>query len=301
MNATLLWKPTLAATLPPDADLTELPYPLLASPKIDGVRALVQRGVLVSRKGRPIANTNAQKRFGRPSYKGLDGELTAGPPWGKDVFNKTVRVTQRRDADGSGLIFNVFDWVGAHGLDQGLKTRQAGLKEFYDGYKDVHLVRQTLIRDAAALLRYEAKQLAKGYEGVMLRRADAGPYLQKRSTLREFSLVKLKRMEHGMATLLRCFPLRHNDNTEKTATGWRTTAKAGIREDKQLVGSVEMVDDRTGAVFTVNVATAELRAWPGWRGHDVWRGKRVRYKYQPVGTLGDGAPRFPTATFEELL
>jgi hypothetical protein len=73
----LLWKPTLAATLPVDADLAALPYPLYGSPKIDGVRAMVQGGAVVSRNGRPIMNRAAQKKFGGPYFEGLDGDRQA--------------------------------------------------------------------------------------------------------------------------------------------------------------------------------------------------------------------------------
>ena len=291
----LLWNPTLAATLSADADLRTLPYPLFASPKLDGVRATVQHGVLVSRTGRSIANATAQLMFGSGLFEGLDGELTVGKPSGPDVFNRTVRVTQKRDASARDLRFNVFD---AFCNLSSFKERQAYLKDHFA--KDMSIVRQTRITGPDQLALYEEKALADGYEGVMLRRCDAGPYMQKRSTLREFNLVKLKRFEHAFATTLRVHPLRHNDNEEKTGTGKRSSKKAGIRLDKTLVGSVDLVDDKTGVEFSVNVLTDVLRAWPGWKDFAKWRGLHVRYKYQPVGTLKGGAPRFPVCTFDEL-
>ena len=298
--STLLWKPTLAATLPAGYDLAALPYPLLASPKLDGVRAMVQRGVLVSRNGRPISNLQAQLKFGRAELEGLDGELTVCLPYGEDVFNRTVRVTQKRDADASDLRFNVFDRVDGAEMELSFVGRNAALKA--TGFpRSVDVVKQTLIRNAAQLQAYETKQLSLGYEGIMLRRADARPYMQKRSTLREFNLVKLKRMEFGEASIVAVYPLRHNDNTDKTATGRRTTAKAGIRLDKTQTGSALLRDVKTKVEFTVNVPTDDLRRWAGWTKHSQWAGKVVRYKYQLRGTLKGGAPRFPTATFKELL
>ena len=295
--STLFWKPTLAATLPADYDLTTLPYPLLASPKLDGVRAIVQRGVLVSRNGRPISNLQVQEKFGRVKYEGLDGELTVGLPYGQDVFNKTVRITQKRDADASDLRFNVFDYCGRTGTR--FSDRSGWLKEkFAEG--GVDLVKQTLIHDAVQLQAYLAMQLAKGYEGCMLRRADAGPYMQKRSTLKEFNLVKFKPWEFGEAVILAAYPLRHNDNVEKTSTGRRTTARAGIRLDKTQYGSALLRDMKTKVEFTVNIPTDNLRRWGGWAEPKRWLGKRVRYKFQLCGTLKGGAPRFPVANFLEL-
>ena len=296
--STLFWKPTLAATLPADYGLTTLPYPLLASPKLDGVRAMVQRGILVSRNGRSISNLQAQKKFERREYEGLDGELTVGPPYGQDVFNRTVRVTQKRDADAGDLRFNVFDYCFLGEVR--FSDRSGWLKEKF-AKSGIDLVKQTLIHDAAQLQAYLTAQLVKGYEGCMLRRADAGPYMQKRSTLKEFNLVKFKPWEFSEAVILAVYPLRHNDNTEKTSTGRRTTAKAGIRLDKTQYGSALLRDVKTKVEFTVNIPTDNLRRWDGWAEPKRWLGKRVRYKFQLCGTLKGGAPRFPTATFQDLM
>src|SRR5512139_310093 len=69
-------KPMLAAAAP--TELAGLPYPLLASPKLDGVRATVQGGVVLSRSLKPLPNRFVQARYGRPEFEGLDGELSCG-------------------------------------------------------------------------------------------------------------------------------------------------------------------------------------------------------------------------------
>lgn len=290
---TILWKPTLAATLPPDADLDALPYPLYASPKIDGVRAMVQRGRVVSRNGREIPQPKVQRLFGKADYEGLDGELTLGPPHAADVFTRTSGYCMRHSTVSTvdKLHFNVFDWR----IPAGWPVRLEYLTAF-DGGRAVVMVKQTRVIDAARLLAFEARCLKQGYEGVMLRRADAGPYLEKRSTLREFYLVKLKRFDHGFGEIVAVHPLRHNLNTAKTAAGRRSTVKTGISIDHDSVGSVTL---RDGAhEFSVNVQTDALRAkGPTWWARQV--GKRVRYTHQSVGRKD--APRFPQCKFEELL
>jgi len=314
----LLWKFSLAATLPAGYDLSTLPFPLYASPKLDGVRAGVQNSVLVSRNGRPIANLQAQRLFGRVNYEGLDGELTTGPANAPDVFNRTVRVTQKRDADARDLRFNVFDrmvtfdeteqgipfalrytWLLGKQLDnhRGALPRPrsfAGLER-----SGVHLVPQILVRNTAQLLAFKARCLRQGYEGTMLRRADAGPYMQKRSTLREFDLVKLKDFDYGEARILAIHPLRHNLTNGKTATGHRSTAKSGITIYAHLIGSATVQDTKTGVEFDISIAGDKLRAWPGWAQPKRWERKVIRYKFFPTGNVDK--PRFPTATFEELL
>ena len=56
-------------------DMSNLRFPVLVSKKLDGVRASVQGGRLMSRSLKPIPNENVQAMFkGLP--EGLDGELT---------------------------------------------------------------------------------------------------------------------------------------------------------------------------------------------------------------------------------
>ena len=64
-------KPLLACEVP----LDEISFPVYASTKLDGVRALVIDGVVYSRSLKPIRNKHVQKLFGKKEYEGLDGEL----------------------------------------------------------------------------------------------------------------------------------------------------------------------------------------------------------------------------------
>ncbi len=293
---TLLWKPTLAATLPPEYDLNTLPYPLYASSKLDGVRSMVQNGVLVSRNGRPISNRGAQAMYGASEYEGFDGELVVGAPYGPDVFNRTVRVTQSHDASVEGLTFYVFDVFCAEHYAKRMQylADRRSLRS-----SDIHYVEQSLVRTSKQLLAYEQRVLRAGYEGVMLRRTDAGAYMQKRSTLREFSLVKLKRFEYGEARILDIVPLTHNNNEERTATGRRSSKKVGIAVDASKIGSALLEDVKTKVRFSVKVGTDSLQSWDGWAEESEWSRRVVRYKYQPTGVKD--APRFPTCEFKELL
>ena len=301
----LRWKPLLAATLPPDADLGALPYPLWASPKIDGFRCVVQGGVALSRKGLPLRNKAVQELLGRPEYEGLDGELVVGKPWAVDVFNRAQNCINTGSEDAAkefrkhGALW-VIDLVAEQ--EPSFSLRQVFLYEEAERWpRHLRLIPQILIRNAKQLEAFEANCLKRGYEGVMLRRGDADAYPQKpgkenRSTLREFDLVKLKRFEYDTATIVRAHHLEHNANEGKTAAGKRSTRKAGIVVDETRVGSVTLRSRRFGE-FSVKVQTEKLRAkgWPWW--HDQVA-KRVRFKYQLAGTKDK--PRIPQCTFAEL-
>jgi hypothetical protein len=274
-----------------------------------------QDGLPVSRKGLTYRNTAVQQMFGQLDFlSDMDGELCVGPPWAKDVFNRTQNCVNSGSSAAAAEWerygkFHVFDQFGVGTFEHRTQT----LNRRISGYSTVKMVRQVLLRNRAQLEAYEAKCVAKGYEGVMLRRVrlaaaglEVGAYIQKtdkagklikdnRSTLGEFFLVKLKRFDYGEAVIKQVFFLQHNHNEEKTATGKRRTTKEYIVTDSTQIGSVALQDGKFK--FTVNVQTNELRQ----KGLAWWQrqiGHKVRYKHQSVGRLE--APRFPQCTFEEL-
>ena len=50
-----------------NVDLNKLEFPVYASTKLDGVRAIVNNGIVYSRTGKPIPNKEVQKRFSKVS------------------------------------------------------------------------------------------------------------------------------------------------------------------------------------------------------------------------------------------
>ena len=308
---TLLWKPLLASSLPMDSDTGDfcwylITFPVWASPKLDGYRAMVQRGVLTSRGGLAIANRELQKRYSRKDLEGLDGELCAGRPTAANVFHATSRVVRKADADASTTSFYVIDWHGGlpNFRERHLQLLNRSKADSNRWGVNIIPIKQQLIKTLDKLKAFERECLRQGYEGVMLRRGDQGAYPQKggkenRSTLKEFDLVRLKRFEYEEATILAVYPLMHNLNEERTATGKRATKRAGMVEDKTRAGSATLKDVKTGVEFDTTIGAEALRSWVGWKRPELWRGKTVRYKYQAVGTLDK--PRINTCAFEELL
>jgi len=316
---TLLWKPLLSGTLPLDPATGDfrydlVPFPVYASPKLDGFRSMVQGGVLLSRNGLPVKNRELQARYGRKEYEGLDVELTDGPANGMDVFHRTSSVVKKASANASNVRMNVIDFAPdiekGNGIightashdDLKIEDRQYFMRTAAVNWlpADIHVIKQTLVHTIDQLKKYEAKTLAQGWEGVMLRRADQGVYPQKsgkenRSTLNEFYLVRMKRFEQAEATIIAVHPLKHNTNEERTATGARSSKKAGIAIDKTQVGSATLKDCKTGKLFDTNIGAERLRKWKGWPSAI---GKKVRYKYQLVGTVDK--PRINSCTFDEL-
>ena len=266
---------------------------------------MIQRGMLVSRNGLPVKNKELQARFGKPEYEGLDLELTAGLPNGESVFNATSRVVKKADARAEHVRANIIDYYAQKtSTPFNLEQRVSVLASNFGPArcpKGFALIEQVPIENVAQLKKFEAKALAAGWEGVMLRRADQGEYPQKpgksnRSTLNEFYLARLKRFEHADAVIVAVHPLKHNANEERTATGARSSKKAGIVVDSARVGSVTLKDVVTGVEFDTTVGSTRLREWKEWPSA---LGKTVRYRYQVCGTVDK--PRINTCSFDELL
>src|SRR5579859_5315936 len=74
-----------------------LRFPIIMSPKIDGIRAMVQDGKLVTRKLKLVPNEYLQDKWGKPEYEGLDGEICMGNPWDPGLFNRTQSAVMSRD------------------------------------------------------------------------------------------------------------------------------------------------------------------------------------------------------------
>lgn len=69
-------KPMLSATL---EDPLRLTWPVLGSPKLDGLRCIIKDGMALSRNLKPFRNKFVQEQLSTLP-NGLDGELIVGSP-----------------------------------------------------------------------------------------------------------------------------------------------------------------------------------------------------------------------------
>ena len=63
---------------------------MYASPKLDGIRCMIQDGVALSRSLKPIRNEFIQSILSNPMFDGLDGEIISGDPTANDVYRITT-------------------------------------------------------------------------------------------------------------------------------------------------------------------------------------------------------------------
>lgn len=283
-------RPLLAAKASND-ELRKLQYPMMLSPKIDGIRALVVGGRLLSRSMKPIPNEWTQALFGRPELEGMDGELVVGNPWDKNLMQQTTSGVMSR-AGVPNVSYAVFDkWNSA--------------KPFRERINDVHMYTMTIDPSAKVsavphydiynyedLRELEDRCLLKGYEGVMLRKPD-GPYKQNRSTLRESILIKVKRFTDAEATIIGYEPLYRNLNaaTQDERGYTKRSSHQDNQQPDELLGSLA-VRSSAGVDFSIGSGFSESQRRELWQRRDHLIGQSVKYKcFETTGVLDK--PRFP--------
>lgn len=271
-------KPMLAC----EANLKALKFPALASPKLDGVRALVRGGLVLSRSLKPIPNRHVQLMFGRPELEGLDGELILGDPTHPEAYRRTVSAVMSIEGEPD-VDFHVFDrW-----------DRDYPYTEITLSYGLTIPVCSTLIRTMEELEEYEVALLDKGYEGVMLRDPQA-PYKFGRSTVKEGYLLKLKRFADSEAEIIGFEELMHNQNEatiNETGHTERSTKQDGLLPADTL-GALIVRDIHSGVEFKIGTGFTAAERQKFWNLRATLRGALVKYQYFPTGSKEK--PRFPS-------
>lgn len=275
-------KPMLAATC---KDLAAIQYPVVVSPKLDGIRALVIDGVLVSRTLKPIPNAQLQARYGRPEFEGLDGELIFGSPTAPDVFNKTTSCVMTRNADADCMMFYVFDKLGAGSYIQRIDNipRSRAIKH----------VTQSHCYNSADVQNIENQLVEAGYEGIMLRDPQ-GRYKYGRSTLKEQLLMKYKRFDTSEAIIVGFEEKTHNANDATLDA--RGYTKRSSHQENQIpagtLGALIVKDLTTGVEFNIGTGFNDEQRKVMWDNQPFMLGRVVSYQYFPIGVVDK--PRFPS-------
>lgn len=280
--------PMLSATL---ANWELVRYPVLVSPKLDGIRVLSRDGRLLSRKLKPIPNRALQMYFGRQEQHGLDGEFIHGDPRDPDAFLRTTKIVMSRDAPIEDVRFYQFDNYSVPELP--FKERLAFLVKRIPGYE---IVPHTLCANKEAVLECEREALELGFEGVMGRDPD-GTYKFGRSTEREGGLWKLKRFEDAEAFILDVVEENANNN-EATEDALGHTKRSSHKANKVGKGVLGALTVRglngtwKGSTFNIGSGFSAAERAELWNRRDKLLGQIVKYKFFPSGSKD--APRFPT-------
>lgn len=287
----MTFRPMLSGKAPDD--LNKITFPVLVSPKLDGVRALIRGGKVMSRSMKPIPNQHVQNLFGIDMLEGLDGELVVGKPNAHDTMQATTSGVMSKDGEPD-VKYYVFDYADEDYEKEPFKERLELVKGVVAeaDHPDVVFLKHHLVYDDHELAAYEESCVAKGYEGVMIRSL-TGPYKQGRSTVREGFLLKMKRFEDSEAEVIGIVQRMHNTNAAtKDERGYtkRSSAKEGMELVEEM-GTLIVRDIYSGVEFEVGSGFTAQQRKVYWLTQEQLAGKILKYKYQPVGVKDK--PRLP--------
>jgi DNA ligase-1 len=262
-------------------------FPVVASPKLDGIRCLIKGGVALSRNLKPIPNQFIQSYFPGKFFEGLDGELTVGDPWNKNCMQATTSgvMSKAGEPDFTFWAFDRWDqptvpYYQRSGVAYQLKDPR------------VKWLTNRLIGNQAQLDAYEAEQLEIGYEGLILRSINS-PYKYGRSTVKEGYLLKVKRFTDSEAEVIGFEERMHNGNEATTDELGRTkrSSHAGGKTGRGDLGAFLVRDCILGCEFSVGTGLTDSDRAYYWAHRDDQIGRILKYKSFDKGVLV--APRFP--------
>ncbi len=284
-----MFKPMLACSESAHNYFDSLRFPLLASPKIDGIRATVRDGVVYARSNQPFPNINVQRKFSHLEH--FDGEFVLGSPTRHDLCRATGGVTNSKEKPVDDLVLYAFDHIGPAIDPFDARYRRLTEQCCFHGGKHVVRVEQQVVETLDQLLAYEKARLDEGYEGLILRNPYA-PYKCGRSTAKEQYLLKLKRFEDAEAVVIGFEERMHNGN-EATVSALGRTKRSSAKANKSGRGDLGALVCRTEAGIEFNIGTgfSDGERAHVWNNRDQFLGRFAKYKFFAVGQKE--APRHP--------
>lgn len=266
----------------------DIAFPVIASPKLDGIRCLLPNFDMcsVTRNFKPIPNRFVKATLDKSIPIGFDGELMVPNKNFNDVQSAIMTITGEPEFE-----YWVFDWVSDR-LDEKFIARTTKLEE---KIQDLNLpwlkyVEQIAIFSTEELENYEHLCLLKGFEGVMIR-DPFSPYKEGRSTTKEGYLLKIKRFSEDEGKVVGFIELLHNNNPKKK-DAFGLAERSSHQDNKVGMGTLgALVVKWRGFEFQIGTGFSAAQRRDIWDRRDSLYGTTVTFKYQKSGQKEK--PRFP--------
>lgn len=249
-------------------------FPCYVQPKLDGVRCIAFKDkdgewVLYSRTGKefPQPLNHIREDLKKLDFDGyLDGELYADPSvmTFEEITGAVRRGEYSQEADK--LSYWIFDTISNDNYESRLESlckaekRSKSLK-----CSSLRYVSTPAISDSNGIDEALFRYLQLGYEGAIIRNADGGYEIAKRSR----NLLKLKEF---------------NDEEFRI-----TSAKCGVGKDENAV--IWVCQTKEGKTFDVRPRGTMDSRKDLWKNRENYYGKKLTVRYQNL--TNDGIPRFP--------
>lgn len=260
--------------------------------KIDGIRALMIGGNLLTRKFKLVPNVFIREALAALP-DGADGELVIG-----NNFQASTSAIMSTGGEPENVKLMWFDYVKdslTTPYEDRMRDLQRAFEErtFTNGV-EVKILLPKVMTSADEFFEYVKQIRDSGGEGAMLR-AMTGPYKCGRSSYREGYLLKYKFLEDSEAEVIGFVEKMHNANeadSDEFGNIKRSKCKEGMVPAGTL-GALVVRDCYSGAEFEIGV-------FKGLKDDDklqIWNNRKtvlgwvVKYTYQGVGVKD--LPRIP--------
>lgn len=257
----MIKKPILAETV---VSLESVVFPVLATPKLDGIRCLKVDGKALTRSLKPIPNKYIREYIETNCLDGFDGEIIIP----NQSFNSTQSLVMTREGTPR-FQYVVFDFV----LDDNQKPYIDRISDLVaiPSVANISYLVPVEINTLSELISYEEKCISEGYEGIMLR-TKTSPYKFGRSTKKEAYLLKFKRFHDSEAIIL---DFEEQDSINKGNT----------------LGMIYVQDVKTNVRFGVGTGFDDSMRDYIWKNKSSLKGRIITYTFQESGAKLK--PRFP--------
>jgi len=274
----------------------QLRYPLLCSPKLDGIRCLTAEGVCKSRTFLDIPNLEIQELFSK--YQGFDGELIVGEPTDVDVYNRTQSTVMSINKPAIDIRYYIFDDIMVpptlpFELRLDAAKEHLNIYKTFDNITNIFHLGHVLCKNAEEVIAYENECLADGYEGIMMRDPQ-GKYKYGRGTFKEGLIYKLKRFTDDEGLIIGFIEQTENTNiagVDAFGRSKRSTAKEGLLPAGTLGKFVINYSDELLEVGCGSFNHKERQEI--WDNQEIFKGLYLKFRHFAHGVKDK--PRFPRA------
>lgn len=291
----MITRPLLAGKLETEEDFKTLNYPLIATPKLDGIRVLKINGKVVTRTFKELPNRYVRTKLEEILPDNIDGEVMLQE---HNTFNDIQSQIMSFDGEPD-FTFHAFDYI-KDDLDKPYKDR---LDDLFSVITEINSLNTDLsnriiavnpqyINNLSELLEFDNYCINNNFEGIMIRTPNSR-YKCGRSTMKEQILLKIKKFVDSEAKILGFVEKLTNTN-EKTKDEFglskRSSKKEGLVPANTL-GAVEVMDIHSGVTFEVGSGFDDKLKLEIWNNKDFYLNKIIKYKSQPFGQKDK--PRIP--------
>lgn len=268
---------------------SDLKYPQIVSPKMDGIRCIIYNGSLLSRSLKPIPNNKLYSRLETIiSISANTGLIFDGELYNHDLSFSDISSIVMSQKPVDLIHYSIFDCLTlkewSEEITEPYSKRLERLRKYIAG-RSFHFTNQSVIDNVDEFNLFYEYWLEAGYEGLITRNPNA-QYKWRRATVNENIIYKFKPIETLDGIVIEEIPEREMKDIERTrqVTGALErpyTKDSYIISDR--IGSLRVKINNDQEFPGLEVKIGFGKGWSKDRRKDLL-GKKVEFTYMKYGS-----------------